>query len=170
MSAPDCMLRGKLRKAADMAGTEAKVGVASTTIRKHFGNLQHFLKHMKGRGFKIGEWTFEGLLPRSPNPKMFVTSSTSQRRKTSCRFSQVSYIYELVGSPAGKRRKPGKHVFYDSFYYLPILFTYLGPRRNEFATLHVNDIARSEDGYVVILQSTHRLRSRVMQPNGCLSL
>lgn len=65
MSAPELRAQGdKLRKAAEVSGTKAKVGLAAGTIRKHFGNLQHFLKHLKGHGFEIENWTFEGLRPR----------------------------------------------------------------------------------------------------------
>ncbi len=67
MSAPELRAKGhELRKAAEASGTKAEVGLAAGTIRKHFGNLQHFLKHLKGHGFEIEDWTFEGLRPRKP--------------------------------------------------------------------------------------------------------
>ncbi|WP_246723461.1 DUF6538 domain-containing protein [Rhizobium sp. ARZ01] len=64
MSSPELRAEGnKLRKAAETSGGKAKVGLAAGTIRKHFGNLQHFLKHLKGHGFEIEDWTFEEVKP-----------------------------------------------------------------------------------------------------------
>lgn len=154
MSAPELRNEGeKLRVAAEASGTKANVGLASTTIRKHFGNLQHFLKHLKGHGFEIEEWTFEGLRPRKPKAgevrgKQFKPSPADIAPIFSCPL----YVGSL-GLGRGQRREPGAHVFHDSLYYLPILFTYLGPRRKEFAGLHVNDIAKDGDGYVIILRT-----------------
>lgn len=154
MSAPELRDEGaKLRRAAEASGTEPKVGLASTTIRKHFGNLQHFLKHLKGHGFEIEEWTFEGLRPRKPKAgevrgKQFKPSPAD----IAPIFSSPLYVGSH-GHLRGKRRQPGKQVFHDSLYFLPILFTYLGPRRKEFAGLHVNDIAKDGDGYVIILRT-----------------
>ncbi|MCD2184465.1 DUF6538 domain-containing protein [Rhizobium sp. GN54] len=162
MSAPELRAEGeKLLKAADIAGTKAKVGLAPTTIRKHFGNLQHFLTHLKGHGFEIESWTFEGLRPRKPK------AGDVRHQQYKPKPQDIAPIFSspvYMGSQdhlRGKRRKPGKRVFHDSLYYLPILFTYLGPRRNEFAGLHVNDIAKEEDGYVIILQtnSIRRLKN-----------
>lgn len=154
MSAPELRNEGeKLRLAAEASGTKPNVGLASTTIRKHFGNLQHFLKHLKGHGFEIEEWTFEGLRPRKPKAgevrgKQFKPSPADIAPIFSCPL----YVGSL-GLGRGQRREPGAHVFHDSLYYLPILFTYLGPRRKEFAGLHVNDIAKDGDGYVIILRT-----------------
>jgi hypothetical protein len=41
-------------------------------------------------------------------------------------FSSPLYVGSH-GHLRGKRRLPGKQVFHDSLYFLPILFTYLGP-------------------------------------------
>ncbi|OLP45912.1 DUF6538 domain-containing protein [Rhizobium oryziradicis] len=154
MSASELRDEGaKLRLAAEASGTEPKVGLASTTIRKHFGNLQHFLKHLKGHGFEIEEWTFEGLRPRKPKAgevrgKQFKPSPAD----IAPIFSSPLYVGSH-GHLRGKRRQPGKQVFHDSLYFLPILYTYLGPRRKEFAGLHVNDIAKDGDSYVIILRA-----------------
>ena len=171
MSAPELRDEGeKLRRAAEASGSEAKVGLASTTIRKHFGNLQHFLKHLKGHGFEIDEWTFEGLRPRKPK----AGDIRQQQYKP-----KPQDIIPIFSSPVyagsqdhlrGKRRKPGKQVFHDSLYYLPILFTYLGPRRNEFAGLHVDDIAKDEDGYVIILRTNETRRLKTTQSQRLLPL
>lgn len=128
MSAPELRNEGeKLRLAAEASGTKANVGLASTTIRKHFGNLQHFLKHLKGHGFEIEEWTFEGLRPRKPKAgevrgKQFKPSPAD----IAPIFSSPLYVGSH-GHLRGKRRQPGKQVFHDWLDFLPILFTYLGP-------------------------------------------
>ncbi|WP_285277760.1 DUF6538 domain-containing protein [Agrobacterium sp. SUL3] len=154
MSAPELRAEGeKLRQAAEASDTKAKVGLASTTIRKHFGNLQHFLKHLKGHGFEIESWSFEGLRPRKQKAgevrgKQFKPAPAD----IAPIFSSPIYLGSH-GHLRGRRREPGKQVYHDSLYYLPILFTYLGARRNEFAGLTVDDIAEDDDGYVIILRT-----------------
>lgn len=160
----------KLRKAAELTGTTAKVGLAPTTIRKHFGNLQHFLKHLKGHGFQIESWTFEGLRPKKPK----VGEIRGKQYKPSPQdiapiFNSPLYVGSL-GHLRGQRRAAGQQVFHDSLYYLPILFTYLGPRRREFAGLHVNDIARDGDGYVIILRSNGIRRLKNIQSQRMLPM
>lgn len=171
MSAPDLRAEGeKLRKAAELMGTVAKVGLAPTTIRKHFGNLQHFLKHLKGHGFQIESWTFEGLRPKKPK----VGEIRGKQYKPSPQdiapiFSSPLYVGSR-GHLRGQRRAAGQQVFHDSLYYLPILFTYLGPRRREFAGLHVDDIARDGDGYVIILRSNGIRRLKNIQSQRMLPM
>jgi hypothetical protein len=171
MSAPDLRAEGeKLRKAAELTGTVAKVGLAPTTIRKHFGNLQHFLKHLKGHGFQIESWTFEGLRPKKPK----VGEIRGKQYKPSPQdiapiFSSPLYVGSR-GHLRGQRRAAGQQVFHDSLYYLPILFTYLGPRRREFAGLHVDDIARDGDGYVIILRSNGIRRLKNIQSQRMLPM
>jgi len=164
MSAPELRATGhELRKAAEGSGTKAKVGLAAGTIRKHFGNLQHFLKHLKGHGFEIENWTFEGLRPRKPK------AGEIRRQQYKPKPEDIAPIFSspvYVGSHGhlrGKRRIPGKQVFHDSLYYLPILFTYLGPRRKEFAGLAVNDIEKGADGYVINLRTNSIRRLKTAQ-------
>ncbi|WFU51300.1 hypothetical protein [Sinorhizobium terangae] len=69
MSAPELRAEGqKLREQAEEEGKEAAVGLRAATIRKHIGNLNHFLKHVRGHGFEVKDWTFEGLRPKKPRP------------------------------------------------------------------------------------------------------
>ncbi|RUM26585.1 integrase [Rhizobium vallis] len=164
MSAPELRAEAdKLRKAAEASKTEAKVGLAAGTIRKHFGNLQHFLKHLKGHGFEIETWTFEGLRPRKPK------AGDIRRQQYKPTPDDVAPIFSspiytgALGHLRGKRRQPGKHVFHDSLYYLPVLFTYLGPRRAEFAGLTVDDIAKDDKGYVIIIRTNGIRRLKTVQ-------
>ncbi|HEX5933554.1 MAG TPA: DUF6538 domain-containing protein [Pseudorhizobium sp.] len=164
MSAPELRAEGaKLRKAAEASGTEAKVGLAAGTIRKHFGNLQHFLKHLKGHGFEIESWTFEGLRPRKPKLGEVRRQQYKPKPQDIAPIFSSPVFCGSIGHLRGKRRKTGKHVFHDALYYLPILFTYLGPRRKEFAGLSVNDIAKDENGYVIILRTNSLRRLKTAQ-------
>lgn len=171
MSARDLRKAGtKLREAAEASGTKAKVGLSAATIRKHFGNLQHFLKHLKGHGFEIESWTFEGLRPRKPKAGEIRLQQFKPKPEDIAPIF-ASPVY--VGSQdhlRGKRRELGRHVFHDSLYYLPILFTYLGPRRKEFAGLSVDDIAKDADGYVIILRTNSIRRLKTVQSERLLPL
>ncbi|MGV1916130.1 DUF6538 domain-containing protein [Rhizobium sp. 22-785-1] len=171
MSAPELRVEGdKLRKAAEISGTKAKVGLAPGTIRKHFGNLQHFLKHLKGHGFEIENWTFEGLRPRKPKTGDIRHQQYKPKPEDIAPiFSSTVYTGSL-DHLRGKRRKPGSQVFHDSLYYLPILFTYLGPRRKEFAGLSVDDIAKDEDGYVILLRNNGIRRLKTAQSKRLLPM
>jgi hypothetical protein len=80
MSAPELRAEGDMLRA--QADKEAAVGLSAGTIRKHFGNLNHFLKHVRGHGFELDDWSFEGL-----RPEAFASNNTSRRRKKSSRFS-----------------------------------------------------------------------------------
>ncbi|MFN7009317.1 MAG: DUF6538 domain-containing protein [Allorhizobium sp.] len=171
MSAPELRAKGnEMRQAAEASGTKAKVGLAAATIRKHFGNLSHFLKHLKGHGFEIEGWTFEGLRPRKPK------AGDIRQRQYKPKPQDIIPIFSspvYVGSQdhlRGRRRKPGTQVFHDSLYFLPILLTYLGPRRKEFAGLHVDDIAKDEEGYVIILRTNETRRLKTTQSQRLLPL
>ena len=171
MSAPELRAKGnEMRRAAEASGTKPKVGLAAATIRKHFGNLSHFLKHLKGHGFEIEEWTFEGLRPRKPK------AGDIRQQQYKPKPQDIVPIFSspvYVGSQDHmrvRRRKPGTQVFHDSLYFLPILLTYLGPRRKEFAGLHVDDIAKDEDGYVIILQTNDTRRLKTAQSRRLLPL
>src|SRR5690606_35007826 len=60
-------LRDESRKRAEEAeGQTLRLGLRPATIRRHLGNLDHFLKHLRSSYFTVPEWTFEGLRPRKP--------------------------------------------------------------------------------------------------------
>jgi integrase len=171
MSAPDLRAEGrKMREAAAVDGTEAKVGLSAGTIRKHFGNLQHFLKHLRGHGFEIEDWTFEGLRPRKPKTgEVRLKQFKPAPKDIAPIFASPIYTGSL-GSDTRGRKKAGPHVFHDSLYFLPIFFTYLGARRKEFAGLAVNDIAQDDQGVVVILRSNKLRRIKNIQSDRKLPL
>ncbi|RVP97133.1 integrase [Sinorhizobium meliloti] len=163
MSAPELRAEGeKLREQAEAEGKEAAVGLSAATIRKHFGNLNHFLKHVRGHGFEITEWTFEGLRPKKPK----LGSIRKQQHKPKPAeivpiFSCPIYTGSLDDRRA--RGKRGPHVYHDGAYFLPIMFTYLGARRSEFASLALDDIEEDDDGLVLVLRPNEFRRVKTEQ-------
>ncbi|MBY5883402.1 integrase [Rhizobium leguminosarum] len=153
MSAPELRAEGKrLRDQAETQGQEAAVGLSAATIRKHFGNLNHFLKHVRGHGFEIEAWDFDGLRPKKPK----AGSVRMQQHKPTPEEIQPIFLSPVFTGSLDERRgrgKPGPHVFHDAAYFLPIMFTYLGARRNEFAGLALDDIAEDDNGLVLLLRT-----------------
>lgn len=170
MSAPELRAAGeKLREQAETEGKEAAVGLSASTIRKHFGNLNHFLKHVRGHGFELDDWSFEGLRPKKP--KLGVIRG--QQHKPSP--EEVKPIFSspiYTGSLNDKRGrgKQGPHVFHDAAYFLPILLTYLGGRRLEFAGLALDDIAEDDQGLVLLVRTNQFRRLKNEQSNRVLPL
>ncbi|WP_377293868.1 integrase [Rhizobium sp. SG2393] len=165
MSAPELRAEGeKLRAAAAVTGEKAKVGLTAGTVRKHFGNLQHFLKHIRGHGFEITNWTFEGLRPRKP-AKGSIRSQQFKPTPEDIAPIFSSPIYTGSLNSGRGRSKPGNQVYHDSLYFLPIMLTYLGARRREFAALEVDDIYREAGSYIINLKpnSLRRLKNEQSQ-------
>lgn len=62
-------LREESRRRSEEAETNKKpirLGLKPATIRRHLGNLDHFLKHLRSSHFAVPDWTFEGLRPKKP--------------------------------------------------------------------------------------------------------
>jgi integrase len=163
MSAPELRTEGQmLRERAETDGKKAAVGLSTATIRKHFGNLNHFLKHVRGHGFDIANWTFEGLRPKKPK----AGSIQKQQYKPKPEEIQPMFSTPVHTGSLNDRRgrgKPGPDVFHDSAYFLPIMFTYLGARRKEFAGLALDDIAEDDKGLVIVLQTNEFRRLKTEQ-------
>lgn len=163
MSAPELRAEGEmLRERAKTEGKEATVGLKAATIRKHFGNLKHFLKHVRGHGFELDDWTFDGLRPKKPK----IGSVRKQQHKPKPDeikpiFSSPIYTGSLDHDRG--RKKPGPHVFHDAAYFLPVMFSYLGARRLEFAGLALDDVAEDDGGLVLILRTNKFRRLKTEQ-------
>ncbi|TCB62770.1 integrase, partial [Rhizobium leguminosarum bv. viciae] len=170
MSAPDLRAEGeRLREQAEKDLTKAAVGLSAATIRKHFGNLNHFLKHVRGHGFELDDWSFEGLRPKKPK----LGSIRGQQHKPTPEevkpiFSSPIYTGSLNDQRG--RGKPGPHVFHDAAYFLPIILTYLGGRRKEFAGLALDDVAEDDHGLVLILRTNEFRRLKNEQSKRVLPL
>ncbi len=72
----------KLRAAAAVTGEKAKVGLTAGTIRKHFGNLQHFLKHIRGTASRSPTGPSRAFAHASRPRDQSGRSSSSRRLKT----------------------------------------------------------------------------------------
>jgi integrase len=170
MPAPELRAEGQrqIEKAA-MEGKKAEVGLSAATIRKHIGNVNHFLKHVRGHGFDVEDWTFEGLRPKKPK----LGSIRKQQHKPKPDeikpiFSSPIYTGSLNHDRG--RKTPGRHVFHDAAYFLPIMFSYLGARRREFAGLALDDIAEDDGGLVLILRTNKFRRLKTEQSERLLPL
>jgi hypothetical protein len=78
-------LRDESRKRAEDAekkGETLRLGLRPATVRRHLGNLDHFLTHLRSSYFTVPEWTFEALRPRKP-PKGEVRLQQVSRAPTS---------------------------------------------------------------------------------------
>lgn len=170
MTAPELRAEGRLmREKAEAEGKKPEVGLSAATIRKHLGNLTHFMKHLRGHGYVMDEWTLVGLRPRKPNASLI---REQQYKPTPQDIAPIFSSPIYVGSRDFDRgrKKHGPKVFHDSVYFLPLLFTYLGARRKEFAGLSVSDIERDEDGFVIVIRSNEIRRLKNGQSKRVLPL
>ncbi|MCV3739093.1 integrase [Rhizobium sp. TRM96647] len=170
MSAPELRGEGeKLREHAETKGEKAAVGLSSATIRKHIGNLNHFLKHVRGNGFDVEDWTFEGLRPKKPKIGA-IRKQQHKPKPDEIKPIFFSPIYSGSLNYDRGRKKPGPHVFHDAAYFLPVMFSYLGARRAEFAGLALDDIAEDDGGLVLILRTNKFRRLKTEQSERFLPL
>jgi len=170
MTAPELRAEGRLmREKAEAESKKPEVGLSAATIRKHLGNLTHFMKHLRGHGYVMDDWTLVGLRPRKPNASLI---REQQYKPTPQDIAPIFSSPIYVGSRDFDRgrKKHGSKIFHDSVYFLPLLFTYLGARRKEFAGLSVSDIERDEDGFVIVIQSNQIRRLKNGQSKRVLPL
>lgn len=121
------------------------LGLSPQTIRKHLGNLDGFLKHIKAQGYRVAAYDLTGLRPR----KAKKTSVRNLTQKPGP--SRVSTIFRMPifnGCRSSlEQDRPGDLIYHSANYYVPLLLTYLGPRRFEIAGLTVEDIVATENGH-----------------------
>jgi integrase len=169
LSTGDLRKRGlQMRADAEASGAKPPVGLSAQTIRKHFANLQTFLQHLRGNGFNILDWTFEGVRPKKPKPG----SIRRQQYKPTPADIKPIFSAPIFTGCAGweERGKSGDVVYHDSLFYMPLLFVYLGARRKELAGLGVNDVYETEDGWVVEVRATELRRIKTIQSHKLLPL
>lgn len=137
-----------------------KLGLAAATVRRHLGNLDHFLKHLRAHYFAVPEWSFEGLRPRKPP----LASVRLQQVKPGP--EEIRPLFDIpVFTGQKSAQEPnfsGDMTFHCAMYFLPMLYVYLGPRRNEFAGLRADEIIR-RDGIWAIQIKQNELR-RIKNP------
>lgn len=147
-------------------GKKIRLGLKPATIRRHLGNLEHFLKHLRSSYFTVTEWTFEGLRPRKP-PKGEVRLQQVKPRPEDIRpiFDMPIFTGRLS---AEKPELPGDLTFQSANYYLPMLYTYLGSRRNEFAGLMVDEILQTEGHWAIQIKANEVRRIKNAQSHRLL--
>lgn len=162
-------LREESRKRAEDAkqkGQTLRLGLRAATIRRHLGNLDHFLKHLRSSHFTVPDWTFEGLRPRKP-PKGEVRLQQVKPRPEDIRpMFDIPFFTGRLS--ADKPELPGGLVFHSANYYLPMLYTYLGPRRNEFAGLMLDEIVQHDGHWAIHIKANEVRRIKNAQSHRLL--
>lgn len=143
-------LAAKLVEAAKDKSTEPPaIGLSTSTIRRHLGNLQHFLTHLEGAGYPLQPLTLKGVKPKKRKTANVRTLTDKPGP------DRIRPVYDLpiftgcMGERSADMAIPGDNVFHSSFYYVPMLYTYLGPRRAEVAGLAADDIVETENGWAI---------------------
>ncbi|MEX6508891.1 DUF6538 domain-containing protein [Jiella sp. M17.18] len=121
-----------------------RVGLSAATIRKHLGNLDTFLRHVRANGYAVGRWELAGLRPAKPK---LGTLRLKQVKPPPETIRPIFNLPVFTGClDELNQDRPGEAVFHSACYFLPMLFVYLGARRNEFAGLATQDIIQTENG------------------------
>jgi hypothetical protein len=135
----------RVRIAVAEGKTPPALGLSPQTIRKHLGNLDGFLKHVKAKGYRVPPYDLSGLRPRKPK-KTMVRGLTQKPGPE--RISTIFSMPVFTGCRlAFEQDRPGDSVFHSANYYVPMLLAYLGPRRFEITGLTVRDIVETQNGY-----------------------
>lgn len=142
----------------------AKVGLSANTVRKHFANLQSFLVFLRGLGYVILDWTFDGVRPKKPKPGSVRLQQFKPKPKDLAPLFNAPLFTGCKGPT--EREQPGSDVFHGALFYLPIMITYIGARRIELAGLHVDDIYQDEDSdneWVIHIRPNELRRMKTVQ-------
>lgn len=137
----------RLVEEASAKGETKKLGLARATICRHLGNLTHFQTHLQASHYAIVDFTLKGLRPKKPS------KGDVRHQQVKPGPDQVRPIFNMpifTGRvSADKPDQSGDLIFHSANYFLPMLFAYLGPRRNEFAGLMVNEIVLEGDHWAI---------------------
>lgn len=152
---------------AERAGQpKPKVGLSAATIRKHLGNLDTFLEHLRASGYAVADWNLKGLRPKKP--KIGMVRLKQQKPSP----SQVRPIFDLpIFTGCRSAEHPGELgslVFHSSLYYLPMLYTFFGARRNEMAGLRIEDVLSTDNGPAIHIRANELRRVKNAQSDRLL--
>ena len=160
----------RMAEEAKASGQEPpKIGLGAATVRKHLGNLEHFLKHLRGNGYKVPSWTFEGLRPKKPK----LGTVRHQQYKPKPQDIRPIFTTPVFTGCANEHKPelPGDDVYHNSNYFLPLLITYLGARRNELAGLAPEDVLKHpEFGWIIHIRPNDIRRIKNVQSDRLLPL
>ncbi|MCQ8782935.1 integrase [Aurantimonas sp. CSK15Z-1] len=127
------------------------VGLSAATIRKHLGNLDTFLRHVRANGYTVGDWALDDLRPAKPK---LGTIRLEQVKPSPEAIRPIFDLPVFTGClDEFNQDKPGKAVFHSASYFLPVLFVYLGARRNEFAGLATRDVIATANGPAIHIRN-----------------
>ena len=126
-------------------GSPPSLGLSPQTIRKHLGNLDGFLKHVKAQGYRVPAYDLVGLRPRKAK-KTSVRNLTEKPGPK--RVGTLFTMPAFTGCESAiEQDRAGDLIFHSANYYVPLLLTYLGARRHEITGLTVGDVVATEHGY-----------------------
>ena len=128
-----------------------RIGLSNVTIRKHWGNLGSFLKHVRGQGYAIAELQLNDLRPRKPSKKGLRTKQPKPYADEVRPLFELPIFTGCEGPRQRQRGQPGPFVYHSALYFLPMLFVYLGARRAEVAGLDVAAVRMTESGPAINL-------------------
>lgn len=160
--------RRRAEEALEKGQPAIRLGLRPATIRRHLGNLDHFLKHLRSSHFAVPTWTFEGLRPRKP------AKGDVRLQQVKPGPADVRPIFDLpifTGRLSDEQPElPGNLTVHCGLYFLPMLYTYLGPRRNEFAGLAPHDVVLKEGTWAIQIQANRLRRIKNAQSHRLLPL
>jgi integrase len=139
-------------KAAQEDSAPPKIGLSSATIRRHFGNLQHFLTHLEGAGYPLRPLILTGLKPKkkkTANARTLTEKPAPERLRP---LFDLPIFTGCKGELPDEMSVSGDNVFHSSFYFVPMLYTYLGPRRAEITGLGADEIVETQSGWAIDLR------------------
>jgi integrase len=133
--------------AAERNEAPMKLGLGTNTIRKHLGNLAEFLRYLRGRGYAVRQLSLEGLRPPKLKPSDIRTLTDKPGPE---RLRPMFRLPVFTGClDADNQHMPGDKIFHSANYYVPMLLTYLGARRNEITGLAANDVKETANGWAI---------------------
>lgn len=133
--------------AAEKNAEPIKLGLGTNTIRKHLGNLAEFLRYLRGRGYAVRQLSLEGLRPPKLKPSDIRTLTDKPGPE---RLRPMFQLPVFTGClDAESQHVPGDQIYHSANYYVPMLLTYLGARRNEITGLAVNDVMETANGWAI---------------------
>lgn len=138
-----------------------KIGLSVSTIRKHLANIAEFLKYLRGREYAAAEFTMDGIRPgkmRSGDLRTLTDKPGADRLRPLFLLPMFTGCLN-----ADKQGVPGDQVFHGANYFVPMLLTYLGPRRNEITGLAVKDVVETPNGWAIDIQPNHLRRVKNIQ-------
>ena len=152
----------KRKEAAEARGEKPpRIGLGPQTIRKHLGNLDGFLKYVRGNGYQMPEVTYEGLRPKKPKQGDIRQITDKPGPEKLRPMFRIPVFTGCIGPEA--QEVAGPHVFHSANYFVPMLLAYLGARREEIAGLSLDEVVETPNGWAVDIRPTELRRIKNTQ-------